>query len=245
MLTKSQSNVLSMEQRTLELLKDNLDIVSSVPALADTITELETLTVQIEAKSNEKSEATTGKTDNKLQAEADVVKAILPVAGALHSFASKKSDIPLMEKTAVHKSRLEHMRDEDLSTKAKSISDLAAANSADIVPDRTSAAKVAALDTKRKAFDDARGAQSTSIPQRQGAGKSLVDLFKETGRLLHDEIDELMKNLTDDYPQLYTEYEKARQITDLGVRHNPSASSGQVPSTGSGQVPPTPAPPKA
>ncbi len=66
---------------------------------------------------------------------------------------------------------------------------------------------------------------------RKGAEKSLEDLFKESDRILHDEIDHLMESFAVSDPEFYTEYHAARRIDEIGVRHE----SGNNPT-------PTPAP---
>ncbi len=229
MLSKHQANKLAMEKRTLKLLNSNLAKYPNVPALKDAAADLASTISQIEAKSAEKGDATIGKTDAKNLAESELINAILPVAGACHSLASREKDLVMMKKTALNRTMLERMRDEDLESEAKSIFDIASSRAEEVASRGATAERLTNLTAKTAAYKESRGEQKMGVPRRKGAAKTLDDLFKESDRLLHDEIDHLMENLADTEPQFYTEYHAARRIDDLGVRHRPENDNSPAP----------------
>ncbi|OYV87317.1 MAG: hypothetical protein B7Z63_02555 [Ignavibacteriae bacterium 37-53-5] len=233
MLNKHQQNDLSMRERVLKLLKDNLTKFPKMPEMPVAVNELDSLVSQIQSKSAEKGNATSGKTDAKIEAENELITNLLQVGGSIRGLASKEKDFPTKEKVSFRRSGLERMRDEELLIKASSVYYIASARAADLVSRGVTAEKLELLKSRTAAFKSALGAQGTSIPQRKGASKSIVELFKESARLLNDEIDGMMEHMQDEYPQFYAEYDSARQIRDLGMRHRPDE-----PPKNQGQAPP-------
>ena len=177
---------------------------------------------KIKVKAGEKAEATSGKTAAKYLAEDELIMAVMPVAGSLVIFGRRTNDMTLKEKAAVTESGLRKMRDTELSTKARSIYELAASRAVDLEPIGVTAAKLTALKGKIDSYDEKSMARESSVSERMGASQSLVDLFKEADGLLDEEIDGFMEHLRGDYPQFYNEYFAARQIKDVGTRHRPA-----------------------
>ncbi len=113
------------------------------------------------------------------------------------------------------------MRAQELSIKAEMIYALGTANAADLLPRGVDAARLASLRTSIDNFDKSVGMQGTGLAKQVSATKSVNDLLKEADELIHEEINGLVENLREDYPDFCVQYEAARQIKDLGTRHNP------------------------
>lgn len=222
MLEKRQENKLSSHEDVLEILSTNRDKCLSIPVLDAAVTELGSLVAQIKVKAGEKADATAGKTEAKNRAEEQLINSLTMVCGSLRGLARKEKDDTLMEKVSMSRSAYERMRDQELVIKAGSIAELADSRAADLADRGTTAEKLAALKLRIENYKSALSAQGGSVAQRQGASKSVADLFRDTDELLQDEIDGLMEHMQEDYPQFYAEYHLARQIKDLGIRHSPA-----------------------
>ena len=104
------------------------------------------------------------------------------------------------------------MRAERLSTTGEGVLKLATANAADLLDRGTTAEKLAALQTNIGAFDKALGVQGSGLAKQVSDSKSIPVLIREAKSILHDEIDGLVENLQDEYPDFVGQYEAAREI---------------------------------
>ena len=235
MLDKHQQNDLSRDERTLALLKENLSRFNGVPRMAAALEELESGLGQIHQKSSEKETATAGKTKAKNNAESRLILIMMRVGGAVRGYASAIGDRPMYEATSFTRTDLGKLRDQELLTKARSLLKLATPIAAQLAERGIDAAALTLLETRTAEYDAALGEQMIGIPKRQGASKNVDELFKETSRLLVDEIDGMMEAMEETDPEFYSAYLNARQIKDLGLRHRPDDDS-------QGDQPPAPPP---
>lgn len=134
----------------------------------------------------------------------------------------------MKQKASLNGARLSQMSAREISIKAESILALATANAEQLVSRGTSAESLAGLRSKIDSFDKAVGMQGTGLAKQVGATESLPDLFKKADEILHEELNGLVENLRDDYPDFYAQYNAAKEIKDLGTRHNPAP---EVPET--------------
>jgi hypothetical protein len=232
-MTNNQENKRGMYSTVLTLLKANAGKTSSVPAFAAAAASFETTLAQINAKEKERNERTTGKMETRDIAEAELIDALMPVAGALAAYASETSNTELKEKATVKISVLERMRDLDLLDKAKAISGYAQEQGDKLVPYGVTADVLAALDQKCSAFDAAVSELSKGKVERTGARSMLNDLFDEADDTLKNKLDNMMKVIRRNEPQLGIAYDAARVIKDLGAGH---AVKQPVPAPASARV---------
>ncbi len=218
-MTNNQENKRGMYSTVLPLLKANTGKTGSVPAFAPAVASFETTLAQINAKEKERSEGTTGKLETRDNAEAELIDALIPVAGALAAYASETNNTELKEKAAVKISVLEHMRDLDLLDKAKAIAGYAQEQNTNLVPYGVSADVLTALDQKRSAFETAVAELGKGKVERTGARTALNDLFDTADDILKNKLDNMMKVVRKNEPQLGIAYDAARVIKDLGAGH--------------------------
>lgn len=228
-LNKHQDNRLARDQRVLALLKKNTALFVKVPRLVEVTTELETVIGSITRLAGVKDSATSGTAEAKNNAETDLVNSLMKVGGSLRSLARLDKDASMKEQASLRRSRLSRMRAPQLSIKAESIFELATANAEKLTAHGTSAESLAALRSKIDAFDEAVGMQGTGMAKQVGATENLPDLFKDADEILHEEINGLVENLRDDYPDFYAQYNSAKEIKDLGLRHNPPPDDPEKP----------------
>jgi hypothetical protein len=145
-MTNNQENKRGMYSTVLTLLKANTDKTGSVPAFAPAVASFETTLTEINAKEKERNEKTTGKMETRDNAEAELIDAVIPVAGALAAYASETNNAELKEKATVKISVLEHMRDLDLLDKAKAISGYAQEQKTNLIQYGVTADVLTALD---------------------------------------------------------------------------------------------------
>ena len=221
MLNKHQQNDLSSDERTLALLKKSLSKFDGLPRMSAAVGELEAGLGQIHQKSSEKETATEGKTKAKNEAERWLILIMMRIGGAARGYASAIGDRPMYEAVSFTRTDLGKLRDQDLLTKARSLLKLATPIAGELAERGIDAEALTLLGTRTAEYEAALGEQMIGIPKRQGASKNVDELFKETSRLLDDEIDGMMEAMEETDPEFYAAYLNARQIKDLGLRHRP------------------------
>jgi hypothetical protein len=218
-MTNNQENKRGMYSTVLPLLKANTDKTGSVPAFAPAVASFETTLTAINAKEKERNERTTGKMETRDNAEAELIEVLIPVAGALAAYASETNNAELKEKATVRISVLEHMRDLDLLDKAKAISGYAQEQGDKLVPYGVTADVLTTLDQKRSEFETAVAELGKGKVERTGARTALNDLFDAADDILKNKLDNMMKVVRRNEPQLGIAYDAARVIKDVGAGH--------------------------
>ena len=218
-MTNNQENKRGMYSTVLTLLKANTGKTGSVPAFAAAAASFETTLAQINAKEKERNERTTGKMETRDIAEAELIDALMPVAGALAAYASETNNAELKEKAAVKISVLERMRDLDLLDKAKAIAGYAQDQNTNLVQFGATADVLTALDQKCSAFETAVAELGKGKVERTGARTALNDLFDAADDTLKNKLDNMMKVVRRNEPQLGIAYDAARVIKDMGAGH--------------------------
>ena len=237
LLNKHQENKLNADVRVWNLIDCNSDKFGNLTAILDANVRLKTIIDAIRSKSSQKINAMKGKTEAKHVETEKIVKQIKLVAGSLNSLAIKEADPVTKEKVRANKKELERMRPEALTEKANTVLSLGTARLADLTAQGTgtTAQTLTDLKTEIDSYTKAVAAQGSGANEQSMATASIPELFRQGDVIIDDELEGLMEHVEETYPDLYAEFEKAKQINDLGTRHNPS--------TGSGQVPPAPATP--
>ncbi len=218
-MDKSHENKKTMYEAVATILNENSDKTTTVPAFADSITEFSNVMSEIEKKSAEVSDITTGKALAKSAAATTLIDGLVPMCAALFSMARKNNDTELKAKTDLSEYSFRRLRDTDLKAKAQEIIGLANANIANLAPFSVTQDKLTQLQTALDAYSNALGDRAGSVSQRIGANATLWDLFTQADEILQEEIDKHMEHLRADYPEFYEAYFNARRIRHEGIRH--------------------------
>ena len=219
-MTKSEENKLSMLEAVYALLQGNTDKTATIPAFAEGETGLQTLIQKIKDTNSQFKNLAAGKTATKHAAEDSLVEAVLEVS-------RRNKDEELKVKAGINISDLRGMRDTELAGKCQDIATAAADMADELVNYGITADKLTELNNKIAAYQTALGAQESGLAERTAARQALSDLFKQTDELLKEELDSLMELFRNSETDFYNQYQAARVIRDLGIRHGTNTDPAQ------------------
>lgn len=226
-MTKSEENKLSMLEAVYALLQGNTDKTATIPAFAEGETGLQTLIQKIKDTNSQFKNLAAGKTATKHAAEDSLVEAVLEVSNSLFVIARRNKDEELKVKAGINISDLRGMRDTELAGKCQDIATSAADMADELVNYGITADKLTELNNKIAAYQTALGAQESGLAERTAARQALSDLFKQTDELLKEELDSLMELFRNSETDFYNQYQAARVIRDLGIRHGTNTDPAQ------------------
>jgi len=230
-MTKVLEDKRTMLTAILTLLLANLTKITQIAGFMEAVNFFQELLEKIDAKANEKDDATTGKTAVKHAAEEALIAAIMKASAALLLLARKTKNLELKEKANIQESALTRMRDTDLAAKGKAALDLIKQYATELASIGVTAEEITGLEAKINAYSNAIGKSVSSVSERKGARETLESLVKEADEVLAEEIDNYMERIRDVEPEFYAVYCDARYIRATGVRHKPETPSPTNPPT--------------
>lgn len=233
-MRKQQENRFTMIITVITYLERFFQIVNRVPELEENLGILKTKKAEISIKDERKKTALTGKTLTKQQAKDNAVKSAMAVSGALFAYGKKITDHVIIERSSLIKSELDRMRDTELAELLESLNELATEKLNVLGPYGISEARLNLFAERIESLNKALGDKEDSGVARSGAVKSLNDLFKEADQILLS-MDKLVIGLNEDEPEFVRDYNTARKVKNLGLRHRKPEE--QIPDEGTNSPP--------
>jgi hypothetical protein len=175
----------------------------------------------IKRKSSELEGPGMGKVAAKVQAEDQLVGALIPIASALFVHAGARKDPELKQKSDISETALRRVRDTELVAKASSLLKTANQYASALGDFGVTPAMLTECQSKLDAFNASIGQSESGAAERVAARTNLLELFDVADKTLTEELDRLMELVRGSQTQFYNEYFAARVIKDLGVRHRP------------------------
>jgi hypothetical protein len=218
-MTKRQENKKTMYQNVDTLLDTNAAKIAGIVALVTKAATLKTKISGITAKDQERSQALSGKAQDKYDAEEKLIAQTLFVSGGLYSYGVDHNDNNAKETGKISESELYKIRDTEVIVKANAVHDVANGLIASLDDYGIDAAVLLKLKNDITDFNNKLGARESATAERGGAIDSLKTLFKETDDLLKT-MDVLVDQLKNTEPQFVYEYYLARVIRNLGEIQN-------------------------
>ena len=222
-MTDADSRKVDMYDRVLDFFASQEGIVTLIPALTPLITKLSDLTTAIYTKDTEKESKTSGKSAVKTITETALENTLFTVSSALYSYGRKNNDEAIKAACDFSIATIKKMKNIELYNTAINVYNLAkdkALNDWDV-----EAEKIIQLKTRAEDFKKASTEIATAISERVGAGKSLIQLFKETDDLVKLDIDPVMDTQLEKRPEFYNGYKSARVIWDRGGSHKSTSET--------------------
>lgn len=223
-MNKNQKNKLAMYDCVISTLNGNSSIASTISAFPESAEEFKTIISRIKLTDKDKDETVYGKSATKWENEDNLIDSIIKIASGMYIYARRSNNNELRELTDMTENKLRKMRDSDLLKKANSIKDAASNNlnnlgnygiNSDILKDLTE---------KISAFSVSINDRDSSTVEKIALKESLHKLFDSADEILKEELDNFAESLKNDYPQFYNEYQAARVIKELGIRHKKETS---------------------
>jgi hypothetical protein len=223
----TQSNRLTMYNTVLKYLKDRMSIVNTIAQFVISLTDFGTTVGKISQKEVERQTVSTGKTTAKYSAEEELIDLTIDVAAGLFTYSRKNNKPEMKELSDTSVRKLDRLKDVDLLTKCTQIYDAAKIVENELIPYGVNPELVAELKEKIDGFDISLGNRNASFAKRIGAGSTLVEMFNEADDILEEELDHFVDKFKKKNNSFYVEYWAARNIRNLGVRHNPPEEPGK------------------
>lgn len=218
-MNKRFENKMIMLKAILSLLKLNETILNDSEPLAEAIAELEGLIAQIEEIQQLTGEDNSGlSTSKKLQKDA-LVKRAFELASILFAMATRTKDLILLVKVDFPISELQSLRDGELATWCKNISELGRSNLPHIIGYGASEEKLNMLDEQIVQYKTSLPARRISVSELKAAISKLKELLKQATDLVGDQIDRMLVRFETTNPDFYNAYLNARKVVDYGTRH--------------------------
>lgn len=226
-MLKKQENKFTMYNAVNTFLSENEEIISSIPELKESQIAFSEKCRELFRKDELKRNATAGKAITKLRARNIAISNCMSVSAALFSLAKKKNDEELAAMSDIPRSRLEVMRDTEISEILESVYQLAYSRLDVLEPFGINAAKLENFRQSKDRFSEAFGRSQTGVVKRKGANHSINDLFKQADDILV-RIDKYVKGMSNDNTEFVRHYEDLRVIRNLGIRHNKNSRNLQT-----------------
>ena len=227
----------TMYNSVITLLTGNADKFADYDALKSNLSKFTAVVALIKAafvRVRKEDDESSGATGDKSAAREVLVDDLLPVKCNLHSYALDANDHTLVSKTEMKNWKVRKLRDQDLVDTATTIHDAAVPLVDKLGGYKITDAVLTTIKSETDTFADLLGTQSSGGAAHTGSRATMPALFKQADDLLEKHIDNNMESLRKGEPEFYNQYYAARQIKEVGVRHNPKTAP-QAPATEKGK----------
>ncbi|TCJ13012.1 hypothetical protein EPD60_13985 [Flaviaesturariibacter flavus] len=117
------------------------------------------------------------------------------------------------------------MRDSDLKITAGVYQQLVTEHASGLEPYGFTADMKTALDAAAGAFNEMKSATRSGVNDRKMATQQVATLFTTANKLLHEQIDRLVRAQKKNHPEFVAAYEAARIIVDVARRSRPATEA--------------------
>jgi uncharacterized phage infection (PIP) family protein YhgE len=211
-----QQNLTDMFQTVSAYMDNNKTLWNAIPAIQETVAELDAGIAQILSAGQKQRVPTKGAAKDKGQIRRELEDKVELVAGQLHALAAKNGDAVLAGKTDLPLSQLGRLKADALEATAKNIKDLAAANATALAAYGLTAEDMTELDNFITAFHGVKTEPREAIVERKKQTDTLPELIDNVRSLLRNRLDKQMTQFKRKHPEFYAGYLDARVIVDRG-----------------------------
>lgn len=228
-----QVNKLAMYLVVLTITDKFAAVFATIPAAVNLIGKFKGMLTEIQSRSGEVDQGTSGETNAKAKAEDDMSEAVSVLVGSLYAYAVDNDDEELMQKSAVVDSDIDHMRDAERGKNCTALVDMVEEHKADLVEWGVTDEGIADARALIKAYEDSLAKWNSAKTGQTSGRQSIASLFKSVDRLLSKQLDKAVAQLKN--VELSQEYEAARVIKDVSAtrKGNGSTAEDVAPAAGS------------
>lgn len=212
-------NRFTMYRAVESLLDANTAKTAGMTIFATRLGEFKDAIAAILEKEENRNNATAGMTADKKAKREDMIEDAAVIAAKLKVLGADTNDERLVQLADYNRTDLKKLRDTQLLPVVTGIMNTADANAAGLAAYGVTAAMIASLGTKASAYNTALGSKEVSFSVKGAAYTTLLSLFDTADDILKNKLDNLMEGFKKDDNEFYNQYKAAREIRDLGVRH--------------------------
>jgi len=170
-----------------------------------------------------------GITKQKNQKKRALAKKAKVIVGGLKSLATNTNNQTLFEKVDYSFSQILKTADNEIDKRCTAILEKANEHAAALADYGITTEKIQAFSDAIEDYRPWARKHQSAVSQRKTATADLRELFKKGGKLLRNDLDELMDQFESTHPDFYSDYHNARKIVNRGIRHRlNNALSGKV-----------------
>lgn len=218
-MNKKEENRYSMFRMVKTELENNLAVIATYPDFQSAVTEFKEVFEKISITDNEYQTKTSGKMADFEQAEDLMITLLLEVIKYLRIIAKKENNNELLEIVDVGYDAMKKMRDSNLAGLAVQICQKTTENQTKLAELHYDQAKIDALFNSVEDYRLKLGVKENSYLGRPELKTQLTELFTRADDLLKNKIDDFMELFEDSEQVFYNNYQSARIVKQLGVRH--------------------------
>jgi len=215
----SLENRFTMFRAVETLLDANTAKTAGMTIFATRLGEFKDAVAAIIEKEENRNNATAGMTADKKAKRDDMIEDAAVIAAKLKTLGSDTNDDRLIQIGDLKRSYLERLRDTQLLPTVQGLVNTADASAAALVAYGVTAVMIADLGTKMSSYNASLGSKELSFNVKGAAYTALLGLFDTASDILKNKLDNLMEGFKKDDNEFYNQYQLAREIKDLGVRH--------------------------
>ena len=194
--------------------EDNPEVIATVPAFVTDFNEFTAGVTRIEELSKKRAEPTSGIAEDKQLCREQMCKAAAAVAGGVHSWATKNSNLELAAKVNFSYSDLLTGRDRASGEKCQNVHKAATENLSSLGKHGVTAAKLTDLQKKIDGYGDCLPKPRSAIRLKKTATQQLEEEFAAADKLLNDSLDKLALQFEAAQPEFFHDWRNARIIVD-------------------------------
>jgi hypothetical protein len=217
-MTTKQLNKLTMSLASEDICDANAILLPSVPAFADAYADVQSHVTNIQTFSQNQSQDITGIARDKQQARLAMCNIALPIAGAIHAYATKTDNNELEAKSDFSLSDLMAGRDSASAERCQNIYADATANLADLASHGITAAKLALLKAAIAAYNLLISKPRDSRVKGKTITGSIETEFTALDKAFSI-MDDLIPQFAPANQQFVDDYNNARTIVDAAASH--------------------------
>ena len=215
----SLENRFTMYRAVESLLDANTTKTAGMTIFATRLGEFKDAVAAIYEKEENRNNATKGMTADKKAKREDLVEDAAVLGAKLKALGSDTNDERLVQIGDVNRTDLKNLRDTQLISVVQGLVNSADANAAALVPYGVTAVMIAELGTKTGTYNTSLGSKEVSFQVKGAAYTALLGLFETADNILENKLDNLMEGFNKTDNEFYNQYQLAREIRDIGVRH--------------------------
>lgn len=220
-MLKTQENYLSMCVTTDDYCTENSTTLATVPALVLAHDRLKDNINVVKAYQAVSENDISGWTTSKGSLKTNMIDKTLKLVNGIGAYALDKNDSVLYNEVNYSRSKLESMRDEEVDVKCNLINEKGVAVGVALFVDYgLAAADFTAQEAAVTSYVAVKQKPSGKSDERETARDNItttIGIIRKDFELM----DRLVKTLAETKPDFVTGYFKAREIYDIGVRHEP------------------------
>jgi hypothetical protein len=209
----------NMLQVVVHTLDENESLYAHIPVFVSAVKELKSTVKKIETETLRQSAADRkGATDEKQEAEMELVNRTVTVANVLSVLALDTKNSTLSEKVKVTKNMLYRQHDNVMLSIARRVRAEVYANAGSLESYGLSKDVLSALETAIARYETLIVAPRIVVTETKQITSNIARLFAETDTLLNDRLDKLMSLFKLSEPNFYAIYFNARNIINTAAR---------------------------